>query len=250
MSYILDLYPTPGQRVFYVGDIHGNYGLYERGLKTFGITDDDIVISCGDVIDRGDQSTKTLLEFFNKPNRYMVLGNHESMALNAGNKDWYEMWTRNGGDKVISEIGVWGIDFLRPCLAQLPYMIVVHQENTKVAVLHAEVPPYITDFNELSTRLELEEQVRSDSIWNNGVFNHFRNKTQKTPTTDFVANIDYMIHGHVAVNYGMVFGNRVYIDSQFLSGELTFAHLDSNKKMQFQKRPRDFMSFVIPGSGR
>lgn len=247
MSYVLNLYPHPTQRVFFVGDIHGNYGLYERGLKAFGITDDDIVISCGDVMDRGDENIKTFLEFLSKPNRYMVMGNHEVMALNSTIPDWHSMWTQHGGSKVLTEIGEHGIDFFRPYMAQLPYLIVVNHRDYKVGVCHAEVPPYITDFNKFEKAVEEDAMVRNDVVWDRTVFDVAKGKL-KAPVNPVISNVDYMIHGHVAVKDGFVFGNRAYIDSQFLSGELTFAHIDLKKEIQFQRRPRDFMSFVIPGS--
>lgn len=247
MSHVLNLYPHPTQRVFFVGDIHGNYASYVRSLKTFGITDDDIVISCGDTMDRGDENIKTFLEFLSKPNRYMVLGNHEIMALNSTIPDWHNMWTKHGGSKVLTEIGEHGIDFFRPYMAQLPYLIVVNHRDYKVGVCHAEVPPYITDFNDLVVAVDNDQMVRNDMLWDTTVIDFARGK-HKGFVEPIVKNVDYMIHGHVAVNNGYVYGNRVYIDSQFLAGELTFAHVDMKKQIQFQRRPRDFMSFVIPGT--
>lgn len=247
MSHVLNIYPHPSQRVFFVGDIHGNYALYERGLKTFGITDDDIVISCGDTMDRGEENIKTFLEFLSKPNRYMVLGNHEIMALNSTNPEWHKMWTKHGGSKVLTEIGEHGIDFFRPYMAQLPYLIVVHHRDYKVGVCHAEVPPYIQDFDTFVQEVEVNQMVRNDMIWDTTIMDSYKGK-KPCPYDPVIQNIDYVFHGHVAVSTGTTIGNRVYIDSQFLAGELTFAHLDMKKQVQFQRRPRDFMSFVIPGS--
>lgn len=51
MSYVKVLNIPDDKRVFVIGDIHGNYEFYHETIKELGITDDDVVISVGDLVD-------------------------------------------------------------------------------------------------------------------------------------------------------------------------------------------------------
>jgi hypothetical protein len=62
-------------------DIHGKYDLFSRLLEKIGLTAGDTVYICGDVIDKGEHSLKTLRLVCELPNAKMILGNHEDMFL-------------------------------------------------------------------------------------------------------------------------------------------------------------------------
>lgn len=240
----LELTIPDDKRVFFVGDIHGNYPIYQRALKQFGITEDDYVISVGDFIDRGNQSTKLIEEFCTKPNRYSVLGNHEFMLVNSkSNPYWYKIWKNNGGAEFIDEVGSANLDKFRDILKKLPVLIEVNHRGKRIAVSHAGMP--VHDYDLLQLGFVPGSDLAYDLVWDHTAFDYAMNRS-RTEVPAIVHNVDYTIHGHVAVNSQYLFGNRVYIDTQFLSGELCFAYLDENSELQYLQRKRDEFSFVQP----
>ena len=68
-------------RDFVVGDIHGCFSLLDQALRAVNFNAvRDRVFSVGDLVDRGEESPKTL-GFLEKPWFYSILGNHEAMVL-------------------------------------------------------------------------------------------------------------------------------------------------------------------------
>ncbi len=64
-------------RSFVVGDIHGCYDELLELIRKIELRDEDVLISVGDIVDRGDKS-KEVYEFFrDRPNSFVVMGNHE-----------------------------------------------------------------------------------------------------------------------------------------------------------------------------
>lgn len=67
--------------IYCVSDIHGEYELFLRLLDIIKFSDRDTIISCGDVIDKGQDSVR-LLKFISKmPNARCINGNHEYTFL-------------------------------------------------------------------------------------------------------------------------------------------------------------------------
>ena len=76
------------KRIFVVGDLHGCWlDLNEEMYKVQFDTQTDLLISVGDLIDRGTHNIECL-ELLNQPWFKAVIGNHEIMALDAV-KWWY-----------------------------------------------------------------------------------------------------------------------------------------------------------------
>lgn len=64
-------------RTFVVGDIHGCYDELIRLSAQIGLKEDDLLISVGDIIDRGGKSKEVYHYFRNRPNSIVLAGNHE-----------------------------------------------------------------------------------------------------------------------------------------------------------------------------
>ncbi len=66
------------QKVLIIGDIHGCYYEFFKLIEEANIEiGKDIIISLGDIIDKGYE-TKEVFDFFiNTPNTFMIMGNHE-----------------------------------------------------------------------------------------------------------------------------------------------------------------------------
>ena len=69
--------------VYVCSDIHGWYDLYSKMREDKNIQPDDKIIILGDIIDRGPDSIKLLLEVIDQPNVICLLGNHELMMWDA-----------------------------------------------------------------------------------------------------------------------------------------------------------------------
>ena len=65
---------------YVMSDIHGHYEKYRSILETIEFAEDDTLYVLGDVLDRGPDGFKILLDMAAKPNVIGLLGNHELLA--------------------------------------------------------------------------------------------------------------------------------------------------------------------------
>ena len=105
-----------------VSDIHGCYDKYVELLRRLGLKDSDTLYVLGDMIDRGPDGLKILLDMSMRPNIVPFLGNHEYAALTC--LPWLmeelteentepdkllwrlksvQGWMSDGGDKTVTE---------------------------------------------------------------------------------------------------------------------------------------------------
>ena len=66
---------------YVMSDLHGCYDKYAGMLEKIGFGEDDTLYILGDVIDRGPDGIKILLDMMGRKNVIPVIGNHESLAL-------------------------------------------------------------------------------------------------------------------------------------------------------------------------
>ena len=67
--------------IYVASDIHGNYDRYEKLLNKINLTEKDALIILGDILDRGDDGIKIMLDVMQRDNIFTILGNHEQIAL-------------------------------------------------------------------------------------------------------------------------------------------------------------------------
>lgn len=99
--------------IYCISDIHGQYNLYMKMLEKIGLEQSDTLFILGDVIDRGEQGIKVLLDIMHRNNVISLLGNHEYMMYNVITKDSedvkisnsveYYLWKMNGGEKTYND---------------------------------------------------------------------------------------------------------------------------------------------------
>lgn len=125
----------------------------------------DILLSVGDLIDRGPRSVETV-EFFATTGRYVVRGNHEHMVLDL--EHWHEIWnyTQNGGPATQRSLYAANRDiaWLQEQISSYPICLDVGDDNDPYAfrLIHAELPfdwseLQLHNFLETSTDLEIGE---------------------------------------------------------------------------------------------
>jgi hypothetical protein len=66
-----------------IGDIHGCYDELQALLDRAGLTNDDQIITLGDIVDRGPAVSQVLTFFQTQPNARSIMGNHERKHLRS-----------------------------------------------------------------------------------------------------------------------------------------------------------------------
>lgn len=96
-------------RTFCIGDIHGCAAALAGLLKAIRPNSDDTVVTLGDYVDRGPQSSQVLeilTDLISKTQLIPILGNHEVMMINAfEGKDAMRYWLSHGGDQTVQSYG-------------------------------------------------------------------------------------------------------------------------------------------------
>lgn len=105
--------------VYAMSDIHGCYDKYIAMLEKINFRAEDTLYVLGDVLDRGPDGFKVLLDLASRPNVVVLRGNHEAMAMRAlpyilqticSDKeltdtaaDTIELWFHNGGETSLED---------------------------------------------------------------------------------------------------------------------------------------------------
>lgn len=206
--------PAKEQRVFFCGDVHGNYSLLQKQLSEIGfLIGKDILILTGDIIDRGVEN-KEMLEFVSsEPDVYSVLGNHELMFLNAMHDELVRtiyMESRMGGSWIENhsqaEIECMATQ-IKSCMS---IAITVEEGTHKIGVIHAAAP---SSWKEV---LSLTPENFEYYLLSRKQFEEAKNGKQRPPILD----VDLVVHGHVC-NEILASGNQVWIDTHWATGKLS-----------------------------
>lgn len=107
---------------YVMSDLHGNYDSYIKMLELIQLSDDDTLYILGDILDRGPNPIKLLLDLMKRTNVRILAGNHCAMALECLSflmqeitEDSIKMagpnillslsdWRYNGGDTTVKEL--------------------------------------------------------------------------------------------------------------------------------------------------
>lgn len=213
-------------KIWLVGDIHGQYDLLMEQLaqQHFDPNLGHLLVSVGDLVDRGPDSLKTL-ELLNQPWFFAVMGNHEEMLLkgvealnkNGPNIDILNWQAFNGGDwyEPHQDSGK-KLDTLIEQISNLPLAIEIETELGRLGVVHAAVP----NNQWLDIDILDNELVRKHLLWFRGngrkVLNYrdYWNKKKLNEKEHIISGIDRVVVGHTIMSEGKpVFaGNTLYLD--------------------------------------
>lgn len=107
--------------IYAISDIHGCWDKYRKLLKKINFGPDDTLYVLGDVIDRGPDGFKIMLDMARRPNVVNLMGNHEAMAVQAlshilcavlqvsssalpeAAEEDVELWFYNGGELSLAD---------------------------------------------------------------------------------------------------------------------------------------------------
>lgn len=204
------------RHIWVVGDLHGCYQqllvqLRQRRFNPF----DDLLISVGDLIDRGPESLQCLMLL---EQRWFVAvrGNHEQMALNALESEEMGLWQLNGGqwiDEVSSAQRKQARSQLKACQA-LPWIIEARCRDGIHIIAHADYP---------APRYCWHQSVdRPQILWNRCRLNAALQEQEHQG----IEGADHFWFGHTPLKQRFDVANLHYIDTgAVFGGELTLAQL-------------------------
>lgn len=190
------------QRVFFVGDIHGCYDTLLSGLKQVSFdSSKDVLISTGDLVDRGNKCYEVVQFFNNTPSMFSVLGNHDNFCLGRN----YSHHINQGGKWFYFDTDAKGKEEIRDYFSSVPYCMTVHIGDKKIAVTHAEINPYFKSYEDFIKHLDEDYLVRESAIWDREAISY-----EDTPP---VVGVDWSVHGHTFTEEPYIVSNRLYIDT-------------------------------------
>jgi serine/threonine protein phosphatase 1 len=152
----------PTKRYLIIGDIHGQMESLRNLLQACGYDESkDILITTGDMIDRGPYSIQ-VIDYFDHPDRHSIMGNHELMALESETDPG--LWMMNGGYETMADMKVnnISIDDLRSKIKDLPIVLEVGGE---FRVVHADVPGVWDDQDIFDVANDDDESLQKHLLW-------------------------------------------------------------------------------------
>jgi serine/threonine protein phosphatase 1 len=175
---------------------------------------EDLLISVGDLIDRGPDSVKSL-QLINEKWFRAVRGNHEQMAIDSLDNNDFALWTMNGGmwfSRLEHEEQQRARSLLNACRA-LPHIIEITCANGLNVIAHADYP---------AEEYRWEKPVSAQRVlWDRDRLMGFMvGKGQR------ISGADHFWFGHTPVDRRYDFDNLHYIDTgAVFDGYFTLAQL-------------------------
>lgn len=209
--------PDDWRRIFVVGDLHGCYDLLLSKLarQRFDRAA-DLLISVGDLIDRGAQNLQCL-ELLEQPWFCAVRGNHEQMAIDAITCGEQGLWLANGGSWFMhleQEQRGRAAELIAGC-ASLPLIIDIDMADRHVVVAHADYP--LDDYRYLR---EVDPEL---VVWSRQRIN--RNQRGRGGA---ISGASHFFFGHTPLERVRHFYNQFYIDTgAVFGGALTLIELNT-----------------------
>lgn len=93
-----------GSKIYVMSDIHGEYEKYLKMLDLIPFKDEDLMFVLGDLVDRGPEPMKLLLDLSMRSNIICLLGNHDYIALKMWKALNVEITEENYNKQVTPEI--------------------------------------------------------------------------------------------------------------------------------------------------
>lgn len=203
------------RHIWLVGDLHGCLRQLAEALRARRFDPwQDLLVSVGDLIDRGPDSPGCLA-LLDKPWFRAVRGNHEEMALDALESHDGMLWLMNGGDwlnQLAQKPRQEAIERLR-CCTRLPLILELHAAGKVQVVAHADYP---------SSHYGWQQPVDAyRTVWSRERLNHHLEGRGAA-----ITGADGFWFGHTPLPEPRTFFNQHYIDTGAVFGNrLTLVQL-------------------------
>ena len=209
-----------------MSDIHGMYGIFLKMLETIGFSDSDTLYILGDLVDRGEEGIKLLLDVMKRKNVICLAGNHDwTMASLRGNRrriverigkeqtlEIFKMWFSDGGETTYKSFMALDAETQRSVLdfvSQMSFIKELTVNGNKFLMAHT-VPEYDPD-------MPLKNRPAENFIYGEPDY-----EIEYLPGTTVITGhtptglIDPAYHGriwkgngHIAIDCGAVFGGSL-----------------------------------------
>lgn len=208
------------RNIWVVGDLHGCHSLLMEKLNSIGFdTKLDLLISVGDLIDRGEENVECL-ELLSCPWFRAVRGNHEQIMLDSllynGNE---ALWVMNGGGWFFELKGEQERQAraLLPQIVALPLIIEVATPGKKYVICHADYPGNYYAYG---------KSVNEDDV----IWNRDRITVSDHGQVEAISGADQFIFGHTPLKTPLQFANQHYIDTgAVFTGNLTLLQIQRGR---------------------
>lgn len=199
---------TRWRHVWVVGDIHGCFSLLMAKLRLCHFDPwQDLLVSVGDVIDRGPDSLRCL-KLLRKRWIIAVRGNHEQMGLDALATGEQFLWFMNGGSWFAQAEQPAATAALETC-RQLPWILELRCQNGIHVIAHADYPD---DNYQWQKEVDLQRV-----LWD---------RTRLMNKGNGIRGADHFWFGHTPLRQRVDHENLNYIDTgAVFGGELTLVQL-------------------------
>jgi serine/threonine protein phosphatase 1 len=218
-------------RIFFIGDLHGCYKKLIKEMKrvSFNPNDGDIIVSVGDLTDRGPDN-EHCLNLLTQEWFVSIRGNHEQMMLEAlteGVESYaYKFWYSNGGDwysklPEMSKRMMNSIIFTK--VNTLPILMTVQKGEKRIGVAHGGIHSLMWD--------DVVEQVNKKDVIEYSMWSRdqasaaqflLKNKDTDRIPLDLIGKVhgvDAVVFGHTQMNKGpLVSRNMFWIDTGAVYG--------------------------------
>ena len=199
---------TRWRHVWVVGDIHGCCSMLVDKLRQCRFDPwQDLLVSVGDVIDRGPDSLRCL-KLLRKTWVVAVRGNHEQMALDALATGEQLLWLLNGGSwftRAPQPSARIALEFCQ----QLPWILELHCQTGIHVIAHADYP-------------DENYQWQKDVDLQGVIWGRERLMSKRGG----IRGADHFWFGHTPLRHRLDIDNLHYIDTgAVFGGELTLVQL-------------------------
>lgn len=215
-----------------MSDLHGCYNKYKQMLEKIKFNNDDTLYVLGDIVDRGDDGIKNLLDMMKRSNVVPLLGNHEYMAYSVLKKfnveitadnynshldeeaiEMFENWMFNGGittSRAFAKLDKSERDSIMEYLGEFELYEELEVNGNGFVLVHGG----LVDFEEDK---DLDDYDIHDIIWGRCDYarQYYKDKylvTGHTPTYNIDENYKgkiYRRNNHIAIDCGAVFGEKL-----------------------------------------
>ena len=213
---------------YVISDIHGCYAEYMEALEAINFSEDDILYVNGDVVDRGEDSIKVLLDMMMRDNVYPILGNHEFMAMSVLKKlgveitdesiaalleedlESFRNWVSDGGEATVREFCRISQEEREMVLEYLEEFTLCEETEAggrEYVIVHAGLEPF--DENKEPEDYELNECIFKSPDLDQRYYKDRYVVTGHTPTLALPKPYKGKVvekNGHILTDCGCVFG--------------------------------------------
>lgn len=228
LANLIEIYDASEiNRIFVVGDLHGCYQEFIEQLEKINFDfNHDMVISVGDLVDRGKESFKCL-ELVKQPWFKAIRGNHEQMCLEAAIAPEMQAFHHKHGGQWLYDLSIdMYNDAIKLCL-NLPIVLEIAFKGKIYGFIHGDIK--INDWDKFKHKLlennyfsNNEQSTLQSALWGRSRIRAAQNNKE----IEIISGIDQLYLGHTVVDKPTQVHNCFYIDTGVVfGGELTILQI-------------------------